>query len=178
MRMLEFLQLPTPIPATSGPSTAVVQDEQIRGAIDADVANAEPEGPPELLPSQIPMALAAGLPIPGPAVKAIDSGEARQTQEPRRLPATSKVTKLQAAPPVAIQTQAAAAPAALPPMAVDVIQAAQLLQVHPETIRREIRLGNLKAFRIGRGRSWRIRTHELQAYLKRLEAEAAKQVAS
>lgn len=55
-----------------------------------------------------------------------------------------------------------------PPLAVDVFQAAAMIGVCDDTIRREIDRGNLKACRVGR--LLRIRVAELHAYLKRAEA--------
>ena len=52
-------------------------------------------------------------------------------------------------------------------LAVDIPQAARLLNLGVRTIRREIDRGHLRAVRIGR--VWRIRTSELHAYLRRLE---------
>ncbi|HLX63351.1 MAG TPA: helix-turn-helix domain-containing protein [Planctomycetota bacterium] len=54
-----------------------------------------------------------------------------------------------------------------PPMAVDIVEAARLLGVCDDTIRREVDRGELKASRVGR--VWRIRVSELDAYLKRCE---------
>jgi excisionase family DNA binding protein len=50
----------------------------------------------------------------------------------------------------------------LKPEAYSPEQAAQLLDVHPETIRREISRGHLKAFKVGQ--QWRILRSELRAY--------------
>ncbi|MBI3830162.1 MAG: helix-turn-helix domain-containing protein [Planctomycetes bacterium] len=52
-------------------------------------------------------------------------------------------------------------------LAVGIVEAARLLRLHPETLRREVARGNLRACRVGR--VLRIRTAELHAYLKRLE---------
>jgi len=60
--------------------------------------------------------------------------------------------------------------AGLPVMAVDINQAAQMIGVSDDTIRREIDRGRLRAVKIGR--VWRIRTSELEAYLRRCEARA------
>lgn len=53
-------------------------------------------------------------------------------------------------------------------LAVSIQEAADLLGVHINTIRREISRGNLAAVRIGR--VWRVRVAELHAYLKRNES--------
>ena len=60
--------------------------------------------------------------------------------------------------------------AGLPVMAVDINQAAQMIGVSDDTIRREIDRGRLRAVKIGR--VWRIRMSELEAYLRRCEARA------
>jgi excisionase family DNA binding protein len=52
-------------------------------------------------------------------------------------------------------------------LAVDLPEAAHMLNVCVKTLRREICRGNLKALRIGR--VWRVRLVELDAYLKRCE---------
>lgn len=130
----------------------------------------EQEAEPEPKPAQEYPAL-----IPEPQTAAPEPVKPSAAKQPKPKPAN--VTPLR--PTSAPLAVTANAPVALPPMAVDVVQAAQMLAVHPETIRREIRAGNLKAFRIGRGRSWRIRIGELQGFLKRLESESAhKQAAS
>lgn len=53
------------------------------------------------------------------------------------------------------------------PLAVDIVEAARLLGVCDDTIRKEVDRGELKASRVGR--VWRIRVSELDAYLKRCE---------
>jgi excisionase family DNA binding protein len=58
-------------------------------------------------------------------------------------------------------------PTGLPVMAVDISQAAQMIGVSDDTIRREIDRGRLRAARVGR--LVRIRVVELTAYLKRSE---------
>ena len=58
----------------------------------------------------------------------------------------------------------------LPVMAVDINQAAHMIGVSDDTIRREIDRGRLRAVKIGR--VWRIRISELEAYLRRCEARA------
>jgi excisionase family DNA binding protein len=52
-------------------------------------------------------------------------------------------------------------------LAVDLAEAARLIGVSAKTMRREIDRGRLRAFKVGR--LVRVRTAELQAYLKRLE---------
>lgn len=54
------------------------------------------------------------------------------------------------------------------PVAVDLKAAAEMLGVSVRTVRREIARGHLRALKIGR--VWRIRTAELDAYLRRLES--------
>ena len=51
------------------------------------------------------------------------------------------------------------------PEAVSPERAAELLDVNPETIRREINRGHLKAFKVGS--QWRILRSELKAYCER-----------
>lgn len=52
-------------------------------------------------------------------------------------------------------------------IAVDIQEAAELIRVSDDTIRREIDRGKLKAVKIGR--IWRIRVAEIDAYLRRCE---------
>lgn len=58
-------------------------------------------------------------------------------------------------------------PAKASALAVSLQEAADLLGVHVNTVRREIDRGNLAAVRIGR--VWRIRVVEIHAYLRRNE---------
>ncbi len=51
------------------------------------------------------------------------------------------------------------------PDAISPERAAELLDVHPETIRREILRGRLTAFKVGQ--QWRILRSELRAYSER-----------
>ncbi len=55
----------------------------------------------------------------------------------------------------------------VPILAVDIVDAAKLIGVSDDTIRREIDRGKLKGVKIGR--VWRIRITELEAYLRRCE---------
>src|SRR5262245_26300242 len=66
-----------------------------------------------------------------------------------------------------MKDNAAATTAGASPLAVDLLQAAQLLNVCVKTLRREICRGKLNALRIGR--VWRVRVSELNSYLTRLE---------
>lgn len=69
-----------------------------------------------------------------------------------------------------IESPAPPAPIALHPphaLAVDIYEAARMLGVHANTIRREIDRGRLRAVKIGR--VWRVRVAELHSYLKRNE---------
>ena len=54
-----------------------------------------------------------------------------------------------------------------PALAVNIAEAAKMIGVSEDTIRREIDRGKLKGVRIGR--VWRIRVSELEAYLRRCE---------
>ena len=62
-------------------------------------------------------------------------------------------------------------PTSATPLAVDLPEAAHMLGVCTETIRREINRGRLRAFKIGR--VWRVRITELNAYMKALENQGA-----
>jgi excisionase family DNA binding protein len=53
------------------------------------------------------------------------------------------------------------------PLAVGIAEAARLVSVSDDTIRREIDRGRLRAAKIGK--IWRIRVKELEEYLKRSE---------
>lgn len=48
-------------------------------------------------------------------------------------------------------------------------QVAEILQVHWQTILRYIRIGKLKAFKIGKG--YRIKNEDLESFIKYLEAQ-------
>jgi len=58
----------------------------------------------------------------------------------------------------------------LPVLAVDIEEAARMIGVCDDTIRREIDRGKLRGVKIGR--VWRIRVSELEAYLRRCENKA------
>lgn len=55
---------------------------------------------------------------------------------------------------------------AMPEELLTIEQAAQLLQLHPDTVRRLVREGELPGVKIGR-RQWRIATSALQRYIER-----------
>jgi excisionase family DNA binding protein len=57
-----------------------------------------------------------------------------------------------------------------PALAVDLREAARLLNVCPRTVQREIDRGMLRALKLGR--SWRVRLVEIDAYLRRLEEKS------
>ena len=50
-------------------------------------------------------------------------------------------------------------------LAVDIYQAAEMLNISPKTVRREIARGKIKGIRVGR--VWRVTTKELNRYLER-----------
>lgn len=51
-----------------------------------------------------------------------------------------------------------------------VAQVAERLQVHADTVKRWLRAGDLKGFRLGGNRAgWRVRESELERFVKRRE---------
>jgi excisionase family DNA binding protein len=55
-----------------------------------------------------------------------------------------------------------------------VVQVAEWLQVHPDTVKRWLRDGNLKGFRLGGNRAgWRVRESELERFVRDREGTHA-----
>ncbi len=52
-------------------------------------------------------------------------------------------------------------------------QVAEIIQVHPETVRRWLREGRLKGFALGGKSGWRIRERDIDAFIEDAEGKAA-----
>ncbi len=50
-------------------------------------------------------------------------------------------------------------------------EVAEILKVHPETVRDWLRSGKIQGFKPGGGKEWRVLEEDLEAYVKRLRDE-------